>query len=203
MPRARAVPSSASPSISTPAGRAWWRSTSRQTANGPSGSSSAISGHLPAAGEMVLFDRSWYNRAGVERVMGFCERRTSIWNSCARLPEIERMIVRSGALSLQILVLGHARGTELRRFQIPRGRTPEEVETLAHRPAVPGQVGRLHRGEGGDVLLHRYRRRTAGVIVKSNDKKRARLELYAAFPVERCPMTKKDEQRGRDGPIRC
>jgi polyphosphate kinase 2 len=51
--------------------------------------------HLPAAGEMVLFDRSWYNRAGVERVMGFCtdEQYREFMQSC---PEFERMLVRSG-----------------------------------------------------------------------------------------------------------
>jgi len=51
--------------------------------------------HLPAAGEMVLFDRSWYNRAGVERVMGFCtdEEYEEFYRS---VPEFERMLVRSG-----------------------------------------------------------------------------------------------------------
>jgi polyphosphate kinase len=51
--------------------------------------------HLPAAGEMVLFDRSWYNRAGVERVMGFCtdEQYEEFFRS---VPEFERMLVRSG-----------------------------------------------------------------------------------------------------------
>ena len=51
--------------------------------------------HLPAAGEMVLFDRSWYNRAGVERVMGFCTdaQYDEFMQSC---PEFERMLVRSG-----------------------------------------------------------------------------------------------------------
>ncbi len=51
--------------------------------------------HLPAAGEMVLFDRSWYNRAGVERVMGFCteEEYQEFLRSC---PSFERMIIRSG-----------------------------------------------------------------------------------------------------------
>ncbi|MFQ6024027.1 MAG: polyphosphate kinase 2 [Acidiferrobacterales bacterium] len=51
--------------------------------------------HLPAAGEMVLFDRSWYNRANVERVMGFCteEEYREFMRSC---PEFERMLVRSG-----------------------------------------------------------------------------------------------------------
>ena len=51
--------------------------------------------HLPAAGEIVLFDRSWYNRAGVERVMGFCtdEQYEEFFRSA---PEFERMLVRSG-----------------------------------------------------------------------------------------------------------
>jgi len=51
--------------------------------------------HLPAAGEIVIFDRSWYNRAGVERVMGFCsdEEHADFMRSC---PEFERMLVRSG-----------------------------------------------------------------------------------------------------------
>jgi len=53
--------------------------------------------HLPAAGEIVLFDRSWYNRAGVERVMGFCtdDEYREFMRSC---PEFERMLVRSGII---------------------------------------------------------------------------------------------------------
>ncbi|MDB5386650.1 MAG: polyphosphate kinase 2 [Planctomycetaceae bacterium] len=51
--------------------------------------------HLPAAGEMVLFDRSWYNRAGVERVMGFCND-TQYEEFFRSVPEFERMLVRSG-----------------------------------------------------------------------------------------------------------
>ena len=56
--------------------------------------------HLPAAGEMVLFDRSWYNRAGVERVMGFCtdEEYQEFLHTC---PEYERMLVRSGILLIK------------------------------------------------------------------------------------------------------
>ena len=56
--------------------------------------------HLPAAGEMVLFDRSWYNRAGVERVMGFCTdaEYSEFMRSC---PEFERMLVRSGILLIK------------------------------------------------------------------------------------------------------
>jgi len=56
--------------------------------------------HLPAAGEMVLFDRSWYNRAGVERVMGFCtdSEYQEFLRSC---PEFERMLVRSGIILIK------------------------------------------------------------------------------------------------------
>ena len=56
--------------------------------------------HLPGAGEMVLFDRSWYNRAGVERVMGFCtdEEYQEFLHSC---PEYERMLIRSGIILIK------------------------------------------------------------------------------------------------------
>jgi polyphosphate kinase 2 len=56
--------------------------------------------HLPAAGEMVLFDRSWYNRAGVEHVMGFCtdQQYQEFMQSC---PEFERMLLRSGIILLK------------------------------------------------------------------------------------------------------
>lgn len=51
--------------------------------------------HLPAAGEIVLFDRSWYNRAGVERVMGFCTEE-EYWEFLRSCPNFERMLIRSG-----------------------------------------------------------------------------------------------------------
>ncbi len=51
--------------------------------------------HLPAAGELVLFDRSWYNRAGVEHVMGFCTE-AEYWDFLRSAPEFERLLIRSG-----------------------------------------------------------------------------------------------------------
>lgn len=56
--------------------------------------------HLPAAGEIVIFDRSWYNRANVERVMGFCDDR-EYWEFLRSCPEFERMLVRSGIILLK------------------------------------------------------------------------------------------------------
>ncbi|MDP3244024.1 MAG: polyphosphate kinase 2, partial [Reyranella sp.] len=56
--------------------------------------------HLPAGGEIVLFDRSWYNRAGVERVMGFCTE-CDVRDFFETVPEFERMLVRSGIILLK------------------------------------------------------------------------------------------------------
>ena len=70
---------------------------------------------LPAAGEMVLFDRSWYNRAGVEYVMGFCtpEQHQEFLRSC---PEFERMLVRSGIILLKYW-FSVSREEQEKRFQ--------------------------------------------------------------------------------------
>jgi polyphosphate kinase 2 len=56
--------------------------------------------HLPAAGEIVLFDRSWYNRAGVERVMGFCTQE-EVEEFFRSVPEFERMLIRSGIILIK------------------------------------------------------------------------------------------------------
>ncbi|MDP6449178.1 MAG: polyphosphate kinase 2 [Lentisphaeria bacterium] len=56
--------------------------------------------HLPAAGEMVLFDRSWYNRAGVERVMGFCSDE-EYWEFLRSCPSFERMLMRAGLILIK------------------------------------------------------------------------------------------------------
>lgn len=56
--------------------------------------------HLPAAGEMVLFDRSWYNRAGVEKVMGFCTN-DEYWEFLRSCPNFERMLIRSGIIMIK------------------------------------------------------------------------------------------------------
>jgi polyphosphate kinase 2 len=56
--------------------------------------------HLPAAGEMVLFDRSWYNRAGVERVMGFCNEE-EYWDFLRACPNFEKMLIHSGIILIK------------------------------------------------------------------------------------------------------
>ena len=85
--------------------------------------------HLPAAGEIVLMDRSWYNRAGVERVMGFCtpEQHRRFLAQC---PVIEQLLVDDGIIAAQVLVLGERRGA---RAPVPQaaGRPDAAVEALA------------------------------------------------------------------------
>lgn len=71
--------------------------------------------HLPAAGEIVIFDRSWYNRAGVERVMGFCTDK-QYWEFLHSCPEFERMLVRSGIILLKYW-LSVSDEEQERRFQ--------------------------------------------------------------------------------------
>jgi polyphosphate kinase 2 len=93
--------------------------------------------HLPAAGEMVLFDRSWYNRAGVEKVMGFCtdaEYREFL-RSC---PEFERMLVQSGMILIKYWFAISPKEQERRfrsRMEDPRKRWkigPIDVASRAH-----------------------------------------------------------------------
>jgi polyphosphate kinase 2 len=78
--------------------------------------------HLPSAGEIVLFDRSWYNRAGVERVMGFCSEQ-EYWEFLRSCPEFERMLVRSGIILLKYY-LSVSDEEQERRFQ-SRARDPK------------------------------------------------------------------------------
>ncbi len=72
-------------------------------------------GHLPSAGEIVVFDRSWYNRAGVEHVMGFCSDK-EYWEFLRACPEFERLLVRSG-LRLIKYWLSVSDEEQERRFQ--------------------------------------------------------------------------------------
>ena len=71
--------------------------------------------HLPAAGEMVLFDRSWYNRAGVEHVMDFCSK-DEYWEFLRSCPNFEQMLIRSGIILIKYWFSVSAEEQE-KRFQ--------------------------------------------------------------------------------------
>ena len=86
--------------------------------------------HLPAAGEVVIFDRSWYNRAGVERVMGFCDE-ADVKRFLRIVPAVEKCDHRFRSHPAQVLARGEPRGADAP----PRGaheRRPQALEALAH-----------------------------------------------------------------------
>ena len=152
--------------------------------------------HLPAAGEIVLFDRSWYNRAGVERVMGFCTDEQYA-RFLRQAPAFEQMLVDDG-IDLVKFWFSVSPAEQRTRFAIRQVDPVRQWKLSPDGPRVAGQVGRLHRGEGGDV------RRTdtdhaPWTVVKSNDKKRARVERHAAtsWPVRLRRQGPRTRRRGR------
>ncbi len=129
--------------------------------------------HLPAAGEVVLFDRSWYNRAGVERVMGYCtdeEYRAFLREA----PEFERMLVADG-LHLVKLWFSVSRGEQRTRFAI-RQHDPVRQWKLS-----PTDLAALDRWDDYTSAKQAMFAATSTphapwTVVRANDKKRARLE---------------------------
>src|SRR5213082_1496386 len=103
--------------------------------------------HLPSAGEMVLFDRSWYNRAGVERVMGFYGR--GIRRVHADVPAIRAHARPLRNRSHQVLAVGQRRRAGA---PVPRSyqRSEQALEAQPNGPPGARKMGRLFRGEGPD-----------------------------------------------------
>lgn len=128
--------------------------------------------HLPAAGEMVLFDRSWYNRAGVERVMGFCND-AEYWEFLRTTPDFERMLVRSGIILIKYWFSVSDEEQE-RRFQArindPTRRwklSPMDLESRARW---------VEYSRAKDQMFgHTDIKQAPWYVVNSDDKKRARL----------------------------
>ena len=110
--------------------------------------------HLPAAGEVVIFDRSWYNRAGVERVMGFCtEEEAEGFLKIA--PVFERLMVAFRHHPAQVLAGGEPRGADAPTRGAHR-RRPQDLEALADGPQVLQSLVRLFEGARRDVRRDRY-----------------------------------------------
>ena len=111
--------------------------------------------HLPAAGEIVIFDRSWYNRAGVERVMGFCTEEQAK-RFLRVVPLVEKAIVDSGIMLHQVLAGGEPRGADAPARGAHR-RRPQDLEALADGPEVLQPLVRLLARARRDVRGHRHR----------------------------------------------
>jgi polyphosphate kinase 2 len=145
--------------------------------------------HLPAAGEIVLFDRSWYNRAGVERVMGFAEPREYL-EFLRETPELERMLVRSG-IHLVKLWFSVSRSEQRTRFTI------RQVDPVRQWKLSPMDLASLDKWdeytEAKEAMF--FYTDTADApwtVIKSNDKKRARLEAMR-FVLSRFDYPDKDD----------
>jgi polyphosphate kinase 2 len=129
--------------------------------------------HLPAAGEIVMFDRSWYNRAGVERVMGFCTD-AEYWEFMREVPDFERMLVRS-QLALTKFWFSVTPSEQRTRFIIRR---VDPVRQWKLSPMDLESLGKWDAYTDAKEAMFHYTDSEHGpwTVVRSNDKKRARLE---------------------------
>jgi len=129
--------------------------------------------HLPTAGEVVFFDRSWYNRAGVERVMGFCTD-AEYKEFVRQAPQFERMLARSGIHMIKFY-LSVSREEQARRFK------ERELNPLKRWKLSPIDKEAQARWDDYTEAKEAAFRKTdipeaPWIIVKSEDKMRARLE---------------------------
>ena len=131
---------------------------------------------LPAAGEMVLFDRSWYNRAGVERVMGFCteEQVQEFMRSC---PEFERMLIRSN-ITLVKFWFSVSDEEQMRRFQ---QRNTDPVKRWKLSPMDLESLARWVEYSKAKDEMFNYTdiKQAPWYVVEADDKKRARLNCIS------------------------
>jgi len=146
--------------------------------------------HFPAAGEVVIFDRSWYNRAGVEYVMGFCTKEQHD-RFLELIPELERFLVEGGTILLK-LWLEVSNKEQKRRFE---ARITDPVRQWKLSPMdLPSRTRWYEYSRARDIMLkHTDTDVAPWHIVRSDDKKTARLNtiahLLASIPYKK--VTKK------------
>ncbi len=145
--------------------------------------------HLPAAGEIVMFDRSWYNRAGVERVMGFC-RPDECMEFLREAPEFERMLARDG-ITLIKFWFSVSRSEQLRRF-IERQLDPVKQWKLSPIDLASLDQWDAYTEAKEAMFFFTDLPDSPWTVVKSNDKKRARIEALR-YVLARVPYEGKDD----------
>ena len=146
--------------------------------------------YLPAAGEIVLFDRSWYNRAGVEKVMGFCteDEYDEFLRSC---PEFERMLVRSGTIVLKYWFSVSDEEQE-RRF---KNRISNPLKRWKFSPMDLESRSRwLEYSKAKDTMFaHTDTKQVPWFVVNADNKKKARLNCISHI-LSKIPYQKVDLQ---------
>lgn len=146
--------------------------------------------HLPSAGEIVLFDRSWYNRAGVEKVMGFCSPHEYL-EFMRQAPEFERMLVRSGIILFK-LWFSVSREEQLRRFQQRR------LDPLKQWKLSPIDLASLDKWDDyteakESMFFYTDTADAPWTVIKSDDKMRARINALR-FILDSMPYSNRDTQ---------
>ncbi|MCS6621566.1 polyphosphate kinase 2 [Roseibacterium beibuensis] len=134
--------------------------------------------HLPTSGEMVFYDRSWYNRAGVERVMGFCEPNEYL-EFMRQTPDLERMLVRSG-IRLYKYWFSVTQEEQRRRF------AARETDPLKRWKLSPIDKASLDKWDDYTeakeaMFFYTDTADAPWTVIKSDDKKRARLNCMLHF----------------------
>jgi polyphosphate kinase 2 len=132
--------------------------------------------HLPAAGEIVLMDRSWYNRAGVERVMGFCteEEYQEFLRAC---PEFERMLLRSGTILVKYW-FSVSDGEQERRFQ-RRIQDPTRRWKLSPMDLKSREMWVEYSRAKDNMFQYTDTKQSPWWVVVADDKRRARLNCIS------------------------
>ncbi|AQH04904.1 polyphosphate kinase 2 (plasmid) [Burkholderia sp. KK1] len=158
--------------------------------------------HLPAAGEITIFDRSWYNRAGVERVMGFCtdEQAQAFLKS---VPLVEEAIIHSGVILLKYwLEVGEDEQTRRLEDRIDDGRKIWKLSPMDLRSYSRWYDYSRARDEMFEAT---DTERAPWYVVRSDDKRRARLNLithllksipYKSVPREKVKLPKRQKPEG-------
>ncbi|MFH8241167.1 polyphosphate kinase 2 [Streptomyces sp. NPDC018321] len=154
--------------------------------------------HLPARGEIVFFDRSWYNRAGVERVMGFCTER-EYRQFLEQAPSFERLLTDDGILLVKFW-FSVSRAEQRTRFAI------RQVDPVRRWKLSPTDLASLDRWDDYTAAKVDMFRATdtphaPWTVVKNNDKRRGRLEAMRSL-LDRCDYPSKDDEAvGRPDPL--
>lgn len=146
--------------------------------------------HLPTAGEIVLFDRSWYNRAGVERVMGFCSPMEYL-EFMRQTPQLERMLVNSG-IRLFKYWFSVTQDEQIRRFE-RRETDPLKQWKLSPIDKVAVSKWDDYTEAKEAMFFYTDTADAPWTVIKSNDKKRARLNCMTHF-LHHLPYDGKDRK---------
>jgi len=134
--------------------------------------------HLPTAGDLVLFDRSWYNRAGVERVMGFCND-NQLADFLREAPQFEGMLVRDDIRFLKFF-LKIGRATQLARFH---ARRHDPLKTWKLSPIDLEAMSRWdqYADAYADMFRFTHTQTAPWTVIAANDKRRARLAVIQSI----------------------